>query len=289
MRLGFTTSIFTRPLAAGEVNLGGLVDFAEEQGFTAMELRDEEASYGLDVVGDFVKDTGAKSIEVTYAIKNDMFEQGDEEHFRRGLERAALCGDGAVMRILASQSALAAAGKKGYTRDEVEKIARVAASYCDIAEEKGIFLAIEHAREPLFGDGSTYFGLADILETLEASDGIPANLGVTFDPANAVFTALCKAPTTSDEVLEFLDTKNQFIALVHYKTTRNGELTPVITDADVENEALFAKLAKVYDGIVCVEIPGAGDLAECHRNIDASLDYIRKMGLMGYFEWTARG
>jgi len=283
MRLGFTTSIFAKPLASGEVNLGGLVDFAEEQGFTAVELRDNDASYSPSDVADFVKDTRAKNIEVTYAVTNDMFDADDEALFRRGIERAVLCGEGAVLRILAAQSALMAEGKKGYSRAEIDRIAEVAVDYARIADEKGIFIAVEHAREPLYGDGESYFGLADVFKALAATGGAPTNLGITFDPANAVYTSLCKAPTIPAKVLAFLEEHNQFIALVHYKTTKAGKLTPIIADADIENEALFSALAKTYDGIVCLEIPGGSSLSECHRNIDASLDYIRKLGLMGYF------
>ena len=173
--------------------------------------------------------------------------------------------------------------KKGYSREDVERIGETARKYAATAAGKHIGLAIEHAKEPLFGDGETYYGLADIFTELEATGGVPANFGITFDPANGVFTALCKTPTTQEKVLEFLATHNQYIALVHYKTTVGGKVTPVITDADIENEALFGQLAKVYDGIVCLEIPGAAGLAECHKNIDESLNYIRKMGLMGYF------
>ena len=283
MRLGFTTSIFAKPLASGEVNLGGLVDFAEQQGFAAIELRDDSASYAVEVVQDFVKDAQAKNVEITYAIKNDMFEEGDRALFERGVERAALCGEGAILRLLAAQSALAAPDKKGYTKQEIQRIAQIVANYAQMADKKGIFLAMEHAKEPLYGDGATYFGLDDVFKELDSSGGVPTNLGITFDPANAVYVTLCKAPTTPDKVLQFLETHNQYIALVHYKTTVNGKTTPVITDADIENEGLFAQLAKVYDGIVCVEIPGAAGLAECHKNIDESLNYLRKLGLMGYF------
>lgn len=283
MRLGFTTSIFAKPLASGEVNLGGLVDFAEEQGFTAIELRDDDAALSTSEVENFVRDAQAKGIEITYAIKNDMFEPNDKALFKRGVERAALCGEGTVLRFLASMSALAPEEKKGYTLQEIEHIVRTISEYAGIADEKGVLLAVEHTREPLAGDGETYFGLYDIFKVLSATGGVPANLGITFDPANAVFTALCKATATPEKVLQFIEGNSQYISLVHYKTTKDGKPTPVITDADIENEALFAALAKVYDGIVCLEIPPASGLAECHRNVDASLEYLRKVGLMGYF------
>jgi len=283
MRLGFTTSIFAKPLASGEVNLGGLVDFAEQQGFAAVELRDDDANCRLSDVQDFVKDAKAKDIEVTYAIKNDMFEPSDKALFERAVERAALCGEGTVLRLLGSQSALGGPEKKGYTAQETDRIAKIATEYANAADAKGIFLAMEHAREPLYGDGATYFGLDDILRVLEAAGGTPTNFGITFDPANAVYSALCKAPTTPDKVMMFLETHNQYVTLVHYKTTQGGKCTSVIADADIENETLFAALEKVYDGIVCMEIPGAATLGECHKNIDASLAYIRKLGLMGYF------
>ncbi|MCD6404839.1 MAG: sugar phosphate isomerase/epimerase [Planctomycetes bacterium] len=283
MKFGITTNIFREPLASGEVNLGGLVDFAEDEGFSAIEVRDDEASLAVDNVQDFLKDAGAKGIEVSYAIANDMLQEDDRALVDRGIERAALGGDGAILRLLASQSALAPKEKSGYTAGEIRAISDKAREYAGRAAGKGVFLAIEHAREPLRGDGQTYFGLEDIFDALQRSGGVPANIGITFDPANAVFKSLCKAPTEPGKVLEFLEAHSEHIALVHYKTTSGGEPTPVITDSDIDNEALFAGLSKAYDGIVCLEIPSAGDLAECRANIEASLEYLRKVGLMGYF------
>lgn len=283
MKLGITTNIFREPLASGEVNLGGLVDFAEDEGFLAIEVRDDEASLAVDNVQDFLKDAAAKGIDVSYAIANDMLHEDDRALVDRGVQRAALGGEGVVLRLLASQSALAPSEKKGYTADEVKQISATAREYAARAAEKGVFLAIEHAREPLWGDAKTYFGLEDIFDALRESGGVPVNLGITFDPANAVFKSLCKAPTEPEKVLEFLEAHSEYIALVHYKTTTGGEPTPVITDADIDNEALFAGLSKAYDGTVCLEIPSAGNLLECRANIERSLEYLRKVGLMGYF------
>jgi len=275
--------VFCEAIASGEVNLGGLVDFAEEEGFSAVEVRDDDAALPIAQVEDFVKDAGAKGIEVSYAIRNDMLQEADLELFEMGVERAAICGEGAILRFLASPSALAPQAKKGYTREEVERIAAMASEYARLAGEKGVSPALENAYEPLYGDGETYFGLDDIFKALEEAGSVPANLGITFDPANAVFTSLCKAPTTPEKVLAFLAERHPYIALVHYKTTRAGRATPVITDADIDSERLFGELAKFYNGIVCLEIPPAGDLAACRRNIEASLEYLRKMGLIGYF------
>jgi len=288
MRLGLTTNIFSEALGAGEVNLGGIVDFADEEGFSAIEVRDDEASLEMAELEGFVKDAAARGIEISYAVKNDMLQRGDRALIERGIERAAACGEGTVLRFLASPSALAGEGRKGYTAEEVSLVAERARAYAAAAAEKDVSMALENAREPLYGDEETFCGLHDIFVEIEHSGGVPGGLGITFDPANAVFLGFCKNPATPAQVLEFLSTHSQYIAMVHFKTTRAGKPTPVIGEADINNEALFENLARVYNGVVCVEIPPAGDLLECRRNIEASLDYLRSSGLMGYFAQKGR-
>ncbi|MHC4712520.1 MAG: sugar phosphate isomerase/epimerase family protein [Planctomycetota bacterium] len=289
MRLGFTTNIFASPLRTGEVNLGGLVELAEEEGFSSIEVRDDEVAIPFGELTDFVKDAGGQGIEVSYAVKNDMFHPDDRSLLQEAVQRAALCGEGTVLRVLASPSALAATDKKGYTAEELERVVATARDYAAIARDKEVSLALENTCEPLYGDGETWFGLNDILRALENTGEMPGNLGLTFDPANAVFKSLCRAPAEPGRVLEFLSEHKQYVALVHYKTTKGGEVTPVITDGDINNENLFEELAKGYDGAVCVEIPPAHDLTACRENLEASLDYLRKMGLIGYFAQKGRG
>ncbi len=284
MKLGLTTNCFANALGAGETDLASIIEFAESEGFTALELRDNSAQLPADEVRDLLKDAGSRQIALSYAVANDMFVDGDPALVAMAVERAALCGPGSVLRLLASQSALKPPEKKGYNALELARIAAIARNYADSARRSSVNLALEHAAEPLYGDGDTYFGLHDIIVALETSGGVPGNLGLTFDPANAVSVPLCKAPTGPERVMEFLSTHSQYIALVHYKTTDSGNLTPVITDADVDNERLFEELSGVYDGVVCLEIPPADSLAECKANIAESLEYMRLKGLMGYFD-----
>ncbi len=288
MKLGLTTNIFSEALWAGEVNLGGIVELAEEEGFGAIEVRDDDATLDTSELAGFVKDAAAAGIELSYAVNNDMSYRDDQALIERGIERACSCGEGTVLRFLASQSALTGEGKKGYSAQEVRRIVEALHSYAQAATQSDVSLALEHAREPLYGDGETFFGLHDIFVEIEHSGGVPDDLGITFDPANAISAGLCKAPATPAKVLEFLATHSQFIALVHLKTTRSGRVAPTIGDADIDNEALFESLAKVYKGVVCIEIPPAGDLLSCRRNIEASLDYLRSSGLMGYFAQKGR-
>ncbi len=289
MRLGFTTNTFANPLRTGEVNLGGLVELAEEDGFSSIEIRDDEAAIPRGELRGVVKDAAGKGIEVSYAVKNDMFRPDDRSLLEEAVKRAAVCGEGTVLRILASPSALAAVDKKGYTAEELERVVTAARDYAAVARDSEVALALENTCEPLYGDGATWFGLNDILRALENTGEMPGNLGLTFDPANAVFKSLCRAPAEPGRVLEFLTEYKQYVALVHYKTTKDGEVTPVITDGDINNETLFEELAKGYDGAVCIEIPAAHDLTACRKNIEASLDYLRKAGLIGYFAQKGRG
>jgi len=282
MRLGITTNCFATAIASGEIDLAGILEFAGEEGFLAAEIRDAAGDIPLDELDAVVEDAASREMALSYAVNNDCLIPGDRDTLTGAVIRAAACGEGTVARILASQSVLAEKSRKGYTAAETDRIVMALRDYADIAAEKGIVLALEHAGEPLYGDGDSFFGLHDIIVALEATGGMPSSLALTFDPANAVFTALCKAPVGPEKVFEFLGKHSHYIAMVHYKTTSSGELSPVIADADIDNERLFEELSAVYDGVLCLEVPAAETLDECRSNVLTSLEYMRKNGLMGY-------
>lgn len=281
MKLGFTSNIFSQPLKSGQIKLADLLFLGKEVGLRAMEIRDDEVSLGLREVGDLKDQADGLGIQLTYAIKNDLFTAGDEEKFEAALDRAALLGERTVMRMLLAQSALKE--KKGYTRKELKQLIEISCHYAGLAKAKGVIMAPEHAREPLMGDGTIYFGLGEYLAgTCLLCEDSPF-IKFTFDPANTATTTLCTSPSCGEEVLGFLETFKARIGLVHYKTTQNGAVQPTIGPAEVNDNRLFSQLSQAYGGIFCLEIPGKGNLEDTRADLTASLNYLEKAGLLSYF------
>ena len=144
-------------------------------------------------------------------------------------------------------------------------------------------MAPENAREPLMGDGVSYFGLGEFLAGTCLLCADSSAMKFTFDPANATTTSLCASPACGEEVLGFLETFRARIGLVHYKTTQGGVVQPVIGPGDVDHLRLLSRLHEVYTGIFCLEIPGKGDLADTKADLVSSLKFLEKEGLLRFF------
>ena len=205
-----------------------------------------------------------------------MMSGGDRDLFERGVRLASLCGRSTVLRMLASQDALRKAGKRGYSLADLEALKATLEAYGGVASASGVLRARENAREPLYG-GEGFFGMADLI-----SGAKPGDIGLTFDPANATTTSLCKSPSGEEEVLRFVDEFAPRVFITHYKTTKAGVVEAAIGDADVDNGKLLQTLSGPYRGVLCVEIPGSPTLKETAASVQTSLDYLRAKGLYRY-------
>ena len=278
MKLGITTNVFAGPLKSREVDLEDVLAFAARTGIGSVELRDDSASLGESRVSSLASTARHSGIVLSYGIKNDMMAPDDRTLFERAVNLAALCGEGSVLRMLASQDALKPDGKRGYSAEDLSSLRAATEEYGKVASASGVVLAIENARDPLFG-GEGYFGIADLVR--DVSSG---NVGLTFDPANATNLTLCKSPSGEAEVLRFVDEMGPRIKLTHYKTTSSGIVQSSIGTADVDNNSLLSRLSKVYKGVLCIEIPGSPGLEETRSSIEASLNYLTAKGLVKFLD-----
>jgi sugar phosphate isomerase/epimerase len=258
--------------------LEGVLDLASGLGITAVEIRDDPASLEENRVRSIAAKARDKGLLLSYGIKNDMMAKADAELFEKGVRLASACGASCVLRIMASQDALKTEGKRGYSAADMEALKATTETYGKIASKSGVLVAIEHAREPLYSAGG-FYGISDLVQGVASR-----TVGLTFDPANATNKSLCKSPSTSSEVLKFVDEFGSRFHMVHYKTTRGGVVQPAIGDADTDNATLFERLSKVYHGVLCVEIPGSPSLNDTSASLRASVDYLKAEKLVKYFE-----
>lgn len=276
MKLGITTNVFAGPLKNHEVELESILDLAPSLDIRAVEIRDDLAALDEPRVKSLVSRAEEDGLALSYGIKNDMMAAGDRALFERGVKLASLCGPNCVLRMLASQDALKPEGKRGYSPEDLQALKTISEGYGDLASASGVLVAIEHARDPLHGVGG-FFGIADLVRGMKSK-----NVGLTFDPANATNKSLCKSPSVEADILRFVDELGSRFFMTHYKTTSNGIVQATIGDADVDNASLFARLSKVYNGTLCIEIPGSPTLKDTNSSLQASLSYLRAKGLFKY-------
>ena len=281
MKLGFTSNIFAQCIKSGQIRLDELLSLGKELGLKAMEIRDDEISLSEEEIRGLKGKADGLGMQLTYAIKNDLLTPGDEEKFRKALDRACLLGEWTVIRMLLAQSVLK--GKKGYTREELGQLIGISCRYGSYAKQKKVLMAPEHARDPLMGDGISYFGLGEYLAGTCLLCEDSSAIKFTLDPANATTTSLCASPACGEEVLGFLETFRARIGLIHYKTTQGGVVQPVIGPGDVDHQRLLSRLHKVYTGIFCLEIPGKADVASTRADLVSSLKFLEGEELLQYF------
>jgi sugar phosphate isomerase/epimerase len=279
VELGITTNIFAGPIAKGEIDLQKILELVRGYGIIrSIEIRDDGASLEEKEVQRLNSIAASAKIRLSYAIKNEMSSAADRALFEKGARLAATLGDGAVLRVLGAQELLKPEGKLGYSAEEGRRIARVAEEYGSFASALGVRVAIENAREPLFGDDRNW-GMSELMRATSTG----RNVGLTFDPANATSKALCKRPADEEQVLRFVSEFGDRIFLVHYKTTVGGQVRPTLEDGDLRSEKLFEALQRVFDGVLCIEIPGSSTLAETTADIERSLSFLRQERLARFF------
>ncbi|MDH5174317.1 MAG: sugar phosphate isomerase/epimerase [Elusimicrobiota bacterium] len=257
MKLGFTTNIFDKELKDKEVTLQDIVDFARENEFEAVELREGCVE---DYDGEALRQLTQRyeNIHFTYAIKNNCFDEGDEQKVRAAIKLSTSLSAEPILRLVADGEIIKNE-KRRYTFEEKDKIVDKLKTYTDIASGHRVMLGLENAREPM-----------EDIKYLVGQVG-SSLMGVTFDPGNLTSIAIEK-----EDPLKALESlKVSEIKLVHLKQTINGEPQTRITQGDIDIKKLLDRLHDMgYEGIICLEPkPAKG----CRDGLKSSIEYMNKL------------
>ena len=257
MKLGFTTAIFGKELEDKEATLQDIVDFAKENGFGAIELREGCVE---DYDGEALRQLMQryKNIHFIYAIKNNCLDERNEDKVKGAIHLSASLSGEPILRLVAD-GGIIKSEKRRYTSEEKDRIVNKLKIYADIASRHGVMLGLENAREPM--EDIKYL-IDQVGSTL---------MGVTFDPGNLTSIAIEKEdPLKALESLRVSEIK-----LVHLKQTINGEPQTHITQGDIDIKKLLDRLNGMgYEGIICLEPrPAKG----CRDGIKSSIEYMNKL------------
>ena len=264
--LGLASNTYKQVLASGELTMRELLCWAAGRGFSWVEVRDPEVKMSREELLDLKELAEKWNLTIHYSWDNADILQEDER-FYRGMENAALFGTGTCCRVLLAPETVK--GQKGYTRGHLEQILPVLQKYVNRSKELGICLCFENAMEPIFGDGCTYYGMAELLEQCP-------EMCVTFDAANATNCTTCVNPS-EEELLAYYRRFSDRIFYFHMKSTREHVLLDTVElDGDFHLSALLDAFSANPDMKICLEIPQQPDLVKMTEAVERSLDVLAR-------------
>lgn len=270
MKLGFTTHNFNKTMPISLENAKKFVDFASDQGFAWIELRDPTATLTLDECKEVADYAAKKGLEIGYAINVGLLDDNFWDTFDKGLENAVVFQGPKTFRNITFGSELSDTSKVSWTADDLARIVETANNAAEKAHEKGIHFLIENAKEAFVGQDSTYFGFEDIFKSADT------DVGLMLDIANPFAVANVKA--TPDQVETFLNNNIGRLGYIHLKSAANGKNLPVLTDHLLDFDKVFSVMHDNDVPYLCIEIEAVDDVDQQKQNHVKSVDYLVEKG-----------
>jgi sugar phosphate isomerase/epimerase len=270
LKIGFTTQNFLRALPVSLENSKKLIDFASDQGFAWIELRDPSASLSLEECKEIAAYARDQKIEVGYAMQIGLLDPSFWEIFSRGLANAACFEGPRTIRTLTCGPEFFTDPKKtAWTLNELYKIVEVANQAANMAKALGLQYGAENALEVIKGDGLTSFGITEFFANVNP------NVGWQFDTAN--FFSASRVWTKPEDARAFLEKFIGKMAYIHLKTSsKEHETLPVLAENELDFDVVFALMVKHKIPYVAIELSQEATLEGCYHNHKKSVEYLLK-------------
>ena len=270
LKIGFTTANFLRALPVGLENTKKLIDFASDQGFTWIELRDPNAVLTLAECKQIAEYARGKKIEIGYALGAGLMDANFWEVFSRGLANAAVFDGPRTIRTAAPGDEFNIDPKKtAWTLKELHKAVKIANQAGNQARASGLKYVTENAFEVIRGDGLTSFGTTEYLANVNS------NVLLQLDTGN--FFCLGRNVAKPEDTSAFLEKHASKLVYIHLKTSsKDHKPQPVLSDNELDFNIVFSLMTKQKVPWVAIELVQAPTFQECSDNHKKSVDYLMK-------------
>ena len=270
VKVGFTTWNFSKQMPVNLANAKKWVDFAVDNGFPWLELRDPTASLTLAECKEIATYAKQRNIEVIYAVAVGVLDANFWEVFSRAVANADQFDGPRIVRTALSGQEFAPNPKKTtWTLAEMARIVRVADRAANAAKMRGLQHVVENSTPSLKGDGATSFG------TTEFFANAGSNVGWQIDVANFFVTQ--RVPAKPDEARAFLEKHAPKLFYAHIKTATADNKTAIVLGANpLPFDAVFQAISKNKTPYVAMELPQPNSLEELYANTKKSVDYLRQ-------------
>jgi sugar phosphate isomerase/epimerase len=252
-------------------NIKQMLDFADRQGFSFIEIRDPDASLTLRECEELAIYASQKDVEVIYAMASGLLNPDYWEIFSRAIANASIFNGPKVVRTgVCGVEFLNDKKKQYWTSVEFAMIVKNANKAASIAKISGLQFLIENGWEGLQGDGVTTFGTRELF----SSNGVNENVGLQLDVAN--FFCSSRVPSKPDDVKMFVANSSSKIGYTHLKTSKDHKPQQVLDGNELSFEIFFDLLQKQDKNYIVIELSQSTVLADVYENHIQSVDYLKK-------------
>lgn len=150
LKWGLSTASFSKFLPPNVANVKKIIDFASEQGFVFIELRDT-ANLSLSDCTEIATYAKQKNIEVVYAVGVGILDANYPEAVINGIAKAKVFNSTAYIRTAAGGTECASDREKvAWNADEFAKLVEIANKAGDTARVSGLQLVLLCAKNGRF-------------------------------------------------------------------------------------------------------------------------------------------
>ena len=195
--------------------------------------------------------------------------------FEKGLENTLIFPGPGIIRTVISKSEFEDdASKKGWNKDELLLLIKIADSCASIAKTKNAQFIVENFNEAFFGDGTNYSGLADFFTNSSYT-------GLQFDTGNP-FSKTAREKADPEEVLIFLSTLGNRWVTTHLKTINfeGGVMQPMLTDNPLPVEKVITLMGQQNVLYAALELASVADKQQCFTNHAQSIQFLKDKGIL---------
>jgi sugar phosphate isomerase/epimerase len=270
LKIGFLNVNFIKQWPLGVESAKKVIDFASEQGFAWIELRDPYATLTLAECKDLAVYAKQRNIEVAYAMNVGLLDPNFWEVFSRGLANAAVFEGPRTIRTAGPGLEFAANEKKTHwTFGELQKAVETANQAANLAKMFGLQYVAENGVEAIKGDGVTTFG------TVELFGNANSNLGFQLDTGN--FFCVSRVWTKPEDAQAFIEKYASRMGYMHLKTSsRDHKVQQVLGDNELDFDIIFAIASKNKRPYVGFELDQPTTLEQAFENHKKSVAYLRE-------------
>jgi sugar phosphate isomerase/epimerase len=269
LKMGFLNVNFIKQWPLGVESAKKAIDFASEQGFWWIELRDPYATLTLAECKELAVYAKQRDIEVAYGMNIGLLDANFWEVFSRGLANAAVFDGPRTIRTAGPGLEFATNAKKTHwTFSELQKAVKTANQAANLAKAFGLQYVAENGLEAIKGDGVSSFG------TVELFGNANSNLGFQLDTGN--FFIVSRVWTKPEDAQAFIEKYGSRMGYMHLKTSsKEHKVQPVLGDNELDFDIIFAIAAKNKRPYVGFELDQPATLEQAYENHKKSIEYLK--------------
>jgi len=273
MKIGFSTQNFLKALPLNIDGLSEVMDFALEEGYQFVEIRDQFVDLTLSECKALGKYAEQKGLELIYVFNKNPLDPAYFEYFHKALANIAVLPGPGILRALVSGSEFDNnPDKKGWTSEEFIKMITVTEFCVKTCKNENIRFVYENNNEAFFGNEPDYFGLADLLGAVDGA-------GIQFDIANPFRTSSRIQPDPV-KVLNFLSGIGNKWIETHLKSVLKGDVQQILTENPIAVEDVIHLMGKQHVGYAALELSAVESKQQCMANHQISTDFLKEKGLL---------